>query len=539
MFVSRQTSEEGSNAMQKFIAKFGSLIQGVISGADRLVLRGSLRAIQYRFGMMGYLWHKQVPLTGFGKHAEQVTAEIKEASLAEAKRLNRPVHYLASSKTDKKAMAEQIAVRDQIQDGLICVLSSVEPCMSFDVGPNPEKKQLEIKHRLRKCLFLYHYWRHPVFGFMSARIQTWFPFQVQIYLNGREWLAQQMKGEGVEYVRHENCFSWIADYARAQSLLEDQLKTDWPEELGKIARQLNPLQGEIFAQFPARYYWSAIESEWATDVGFRGGVELQRLFPLLVEHGMTLSSSDVMKFLAHRVTAQGQVHGNFQGEVCTDLKRRREGVRVKHRVDRNAVKMYDKVHSGPGSVLRIEMTMNNEKAFRVYRPKEGEPNGEKQWRPMRRGLADLHRRGEVSQHINERYLDALASVDDSARVREILEPMEKCKQWKGRPVRALHPFSSGDGALLEIINRGEFMIGGIRNRDLRTAWFPQPTSDAADRRRRSAQTSRKLRLLRAHGILHKIPGRNLYKVSPAGRTILMMFMIARDASANQLMKKAA
>src|ERR1017187_9783809 len=143
-------------------------------------------------------------------------------------------------------------------------------------------------------------WRHPVFGFMSARIQTWFPFQTQIYLNGREWLAQQMKGEGLEYGRHENCFSWIVDYARAQSLLDDQLKTDWPEELGKIARQLNPLQGEIFAQFPARYYWSAIESEWATGVGFRGGVELQRLFPLLVEHGMTrFSSSDVMKFLAH------------------------------------------------------------------------------------------------------------------------------------------------------------------------------------------------------------------------------------------------
>ena len=47
--------------MQKFIAKFGKMIQGVISGSDRLVLRGSLRAIQYQFGMMGYLWHKQVP----------------------------------------------------------------------------------------------------------------------------------------------------------------------------------------------------------------------------------------------------------------------------------------------------------------------------------------------------------------------------------------------------------------------------------------------------------------------------------------------
>jgi len=113
--------------MQKFIAKFGSMIQGVISGAGRLVFRGSLRAIQYPFGMMGYLGHKQVPLTAFGKHAEQVTQQIKEASLAEARRLNRPMQYLPSSKTDKKTLAEQIAVRDQVENGLICVLSCVEP----------------------------------------------------------------------------------------------------------------------------------------------------------------------------------------------------------------------------------------------------------------------------------------------------------------------------------------------------------------------------------------------------------------------------
>lgn len=235
--------------MQKFIAKFGHLIQGVISGVDRLVFRGSLRSIQYGQGMMGYLWHKQVLLTDFGKHAEQLTKQIKEASLAEAGRQQRPVQYLTSSKTDKKALAEQIANRDGVRDGLICVLSCVEPCLSFEAGPNAAKKKLEIKQRLRKCLFLYHYWMHPRFGFMSARIQTWFPFQVQIYVNGREWLARQMNEAGVAYVRQENSFPWVADYARAQELMDQQLKTEWPLQLGAIARQLNPVHEEIFGNF--------------------------------------------------------------------------------------------------------------------------------------------------------------------------------------------------------------------------------------------------------------------------------------------------
>jgi hypothetical protein len=526
--------------MQKFIAKFGSRIQGVISGADRLVFRGSLRAIQYPFGMMGYLWHKQVLLTGFGKHALGITQQIKEASYREAQRLGRPVQYLTSSKTDKKTLAEQIAARDKIEEGVICVLSCVEPCLSFDVGPNPARKQLELKHRLRKCLFLYHYWIHPLFGFMSARIQTWFPFQIQIYLNGREGLAQRMKRERLSYVRQENCFPWLEDYACAQQFMDDQLKTEWPKELGIIARQLNPAHGEIFGNFPADYYWSAIETEWATDVGFRGATDLQRLFPWLVEQGMTsFSSPDVMKFLGHPLTPGGHIHGNFRGEVSSDMKRRLQGVRVKHRVDQNSVKMYDKAHTASGSVLRVETTVNNEKVFRVYRPNEADPDGKKSWKRMRRGLADLHRRGQVSQQVNERYLDALAAVDESARLHEILLPLEKPKQWNGRPVRALHPFSSDDALLLEAVARGEFMIRGLCNRDLQRLLFSRNPSGPAEAKRRSALVSRKLRLLRAHGIIRKIPSRNLYHVTSNGRLLLSTFLIARQATANQLMKNVA
>jgi len=83
------------------------------------------------------------------------------------------------------------------------------------------------------------------------------------------------------------------------------------------------------------------------------------------------------------------------------------------------------------------------------------------------------------------------------------------------------------------------MIRGICNRDLRDRGFPSPAANSTEARRRSALISRKLRLLRAHGILHKIKGRHLYQVSEAGRTILTSFLIARKATANQLMKKAA
>jgi hypothetical protein len=189
--------------------------------------------------------------------------------------------------------------------------------------------------------------------------------------------------------------------------------------------------------------------------------------------------------------------------------------------------------------LRIETTVNDREAFRVYRSTEAKPDGEKKWRPMRAGLADLHRRGEVSPQVNERYLDALSSVDDSLRLQEILQPIEQRVQWKGRSARALHPFSPEDAAVLEIVSRGEFMIGGVCNKDLRNALFPAPAANSTEGKRRSALVSRKLRLLRAHGVLPKITGRNLYRISETGRVVLTAFLIARQASVNQLMKKAA
>lgn len=527
--------------MQQFIAKFGDQIQGVLSGSDRMVFRGSLRSIQRAYGMRGFLWHKQVLLKDFGAYAARTTHDLKEASLAEAKRLQRPTIYLNSSKENKKEVAEEIARRDGIQSGLICVLSCVEPCIGFDVGPNKAARRLEVKQRWRKCLFLYHYWMHPEFGQMSARIQTWFPFPAQIYLNGREWLAQQMQRAGIEYIRQGNCFPWVADYEAAQALLEAQGRTDWQTAFNGIAAQLNPLHRDMFDRgFPADYYWSTIESEWATDVGFRGDVELKRLFPLLIEHGMTsFSSADVMRFLGRPLTTGGEIRKDFKGEISTNVKGRVEGVRIKHQVDQNSVKMYDKAHDEAGSVLRVETTINNSKVFRVYRGTERDPEGEKKWRPLRRGLADQHRRGEIGQQVNARYLDALASVDDSRRLREMLEPVEKRRLWKARSVRALHPFSKEDGTLLAAIGRGEFMISGVRNVEIRAILYPAPPANTAEKRRQSAMISRKLRMLRAHGLLRKVKGRHLYVVTAAGRAILSSFLVAREATANQLMKKAA
>jgi hypothetical protein len=525
--------------MNDFISRYSEQISGTLTGFDRVVFRGNL-PLNYEAGMKGYLWESKVPWKDYAKHVEEVSLQVKQASLAPITAQGRPVQYLASGKASKEEMARAIARQDGITEGSVCAFTAVEPCWSWRVTGDREAKKLRLVRSRRQCLFVYHYWIDSVFGFMSARMQTWFPFPVYVYMNGREWLARQMDQAGIGYQRHDNCFSWIEDFPRAQALMDEQLKTDWPSALNACAERINPLFPSLFEHYPVQYYWTSHQSEWALDVVFRDPERLRRLYPQLIHLSMVgLSSPDVMRFMDKKVSRKGNTCGPRMHEVISDLKLRREGVRVKHRLGKNSIKLYDKAYSEVGGVLRSEMTMNAPQQFRVFRHKTGQDDGPKRWRPLRAGIADLHRRAEVSQKALDRYCSALARVDDTTTLYELTASIEKRVHWKGRPVRAIHPFQSDDLALLRAVNRGEFTINGLRNRDLQGLLFDAPPASPVESRRRSGAVSRKLRLLRAHGIIQKLPHTHRYQVTERGRLILNAVLSAQHATTQQLTTLAA
>jgi hypothetical protein len=157
---------------------------------------------------------------------------------------------------------------------------------------------------------------HPVFGFLNARIQTWFPFRIQICLNGREWLARRMDAVGLHYVRQDNCFPWIEDFAAAQRLMDEQLSTNWPEELNRIAAAMNPIHEEIFRHFHVNYYWTTHQSEWAMDVRFPQQEDLRRLYPALLRHAITtFGSPSVLRFLGKPTPLDGSVPRHYRGGI--------------------------------------------------------------------------------------------------------------------------------------------------------------------------------------------------------------------------------
>jgi hypothetical protein len=560
--------------MHTFLGKFASAVAGVLYGFDRLFFSGSLRRLAHVQGLRSYLYFNRIFSKDFAKHSENVTARLIEASLRQAHELGRESRYINNSRVRKDDIAREIAARDRIKSGLICVLRSLDPCMSVQMHWNRDTRESEIRFRKRKCLHLYHYQIHPVFGLMHARIQTWFPFRVYVCINGREWLARQMDQVGLHYVRRKNTFTWLEDIAATQTLFNQQLQTHWPTLLDGLADTLNPIHADIFANSRCRYHWSVQESEWATDVMFRSRAALQACYPQLIRYAVTtFESVDVLRFLGQAVPATGKIPHHRRFEMSTNLGERVEGVRLKHWLDGNSIKIYDK-----GSVLRVESTVTKPANFKVYRSLEGDPEGPKDWRPMRLGIADLHHRGEVGQAANERYLQALADVHDTIPLRQLAEPLCRpapdlaCQRRShqsmpaldhagavpdapalaagvpetepGAPVarprcaRALNPLAADDAALLTHITRHEFLINGLRNRDLRPFLFGTEPAPASVQRKRSAAVTRKLRLLRAHGLIHKVPRTHRYIVSEQGRKTIMALLAARNASTKQLTSAA-
>lgn len=521
--------------MKQFMELYGGKTMGALCGWDRLYFRGTIRWLASARGMSAYLGCRHMLLKDFGAWASSLTEQVRSACEDVGRTLGVRMEYLRSSSVSKEDRAREIALEDGIESGPICMFSVVEPCYAPTVVGNRAAKRLELVVRPRKCVWIYFYWNDPDLGFGHMRLQTWLPFTIKGCLNGRHWLERQLLSEKIRFIKSDNSFRWIEDFARAQELLDEQLKTDWPGLLGARRRAYFGVLDSLFPT-PLDHYWSAESTEWATDIMFRSTAELDRLFPLFARYGMLIAdSANVMRFLG-RISPDASLPKRISGDIRGDRRKRHEGIRVKHWDGSNSIKLYNKA----GNVLRTETTINDTRAFKVFRPTDDRPESLATWLPMRKGVSDMHRRSRISQKANERYLDALASCGTDPTLLEVVKDITKRTKLDGRSVRAFNPWGTHDYPLFQFLAQGQWSISGFRNRDL--ALWLEPDAAAmptADRRKLSSRVSYLLRILKAHGLIKKSPKSNRYRLTKKATKISAVVLLAANAQAKQLTQAAA
>lgn len=294
----------------------------------------------------------------------------------------------------------------------------------------------------------------------------------------------------------------------------------WSIAVGRVGDVADAVRGgrqSVAGRSLRGYYWSVRESEFATDVLFATKTDLATLYPRLLHHAIEhFTTGDLLRFLGR--VAPGQ----FRGEAHSTLIHRPEGIRIRHWLDENSIKMYDKGER----LLRVEMTLNNPDRFKVLRRRPSDRRLD--WLPLRRGIADLRRRAELGRAAAARYLDALSVVGDPTPSHHLLDSVSHGVTRHGRPYRPLRPISPEQAPLFRTILQGEFTLRGFQNHDLRRQLSPETDSDPVQRRRSAARITRWLRLLRAHGLIKKVTRTHYYRVTDKGHHVMTTALRFRD-----------
>ena len=219
------------------------------------------------------------------------------------------------------------------------------------------------------------------------------------------------------FILRDNAFTALDNPRAAQKLADSFAKLDWIKILNRLACRVNPLMRQGWFRC-LKYYWVIDQAELATDLIFTSREALAGLYPQLLDHtAVNFSAKDILSFLGRRF------HPRFDGEVLTSCQKRPwPGAYVKYRMKNNWLKMYDKF----GLILRIETVINNLREFRVHQLRTRAGCSRMVWCLMNKGVINLYPYREVSLVANQRYLDALSTVEDPAppyiQVKELTEP---------------------------------------------------------------------------------------------------------------------
>ena len=510
--------------MCKMINQFADKIKGTFSFFDRMILNGYFRPLLSEQARIGYLYAMGIPLRDFTDYFKTVTDQLTKQIEDSAGELGRPVVYLPSTRDKKEDIAKSFLRSNPPDDGLVCVLKTLEACRTAKVVGKDGKQFL--KSSATKCLHYYLYYLDKEFGFMFVKIQTWFPFNIQIYINGRELMKHVLDANGISYQCYDNSFTDLSDVAKAQELADHFDSHKLSRRLDSFARSINPFLDTVQHSLGQGYFWCVDQCEFATDVMFQERSFLEDLYPSLVGHAFyDLSCTDVFTFMGRKPDPR------FQGEAVSDYKNRPIGCRVKFKLKSNSVKVYDKC-----SVLRIETTINNPREFKVFgtvRHHDGTES--RQWKPMGKSISNLYRYAEVSKACNQRFLDTMVDIIPVQSTLAEIGTVCGGKTVRGKRISGFNVWAPDVVRIMETVCDGRYLINGFRNKDISRFILP----DMKDARKRSSKTSRILKKLRQHGLIKKVPRSRRYHVTSKGRRVMGALIELRHKDYPKLAAKAA
>ncbi|MDP4856666.1 MAG: MarR family transcriptional regulator [Desulfobacterales bacterium] len=482
--------------MELFTERHAAKITGELSCLDRVVISGTLPGLCYADGMSRYLRFNGIRIFDYARWAEPLRDQIRQNAQALAEEAGVSIEYLRNSNLRKESLVHEILKKRGNHQGLVCIFSAMEGCSSYKPWHDKPSGRTFLKGDTGKCLHYYFYFIDPELGLCYLRVPTWAPFRLQFYFNGHGALEAVMRKRQIEARMLDNAFVHVADWLQAQRLAE-QLK---PEALHRKLDHYARLFCPPVALFDSGYHWSLMQVEYATDIVFRRQQELSPIYESLVRTAVhAVKAENVATFLGRKLC------GQYRDELGNDFQTRIQGTRIKHRMAKAAIKMYDK----HGLILRIETTVNDVSFFKHHRRVEHR-NGSWQMKtaPLKKSIYSLPALVDLMCASNRRYLEFISTLDDPSSGLKDLEKIALAVRKGKRSLRGFNLFAGDDLDVFQTLLRGEYNISGFQNKDL-----------AQRLHKGGRQVSWLLKRLRCHGLIKKVGHCYKYYLTALGRRV--------------------
>jgi hypothetical protein len=493
-------------AIEPLTERYAQEIGGLLGCWDRMLIFGTLPKICFAGGMTSYLYERQIKIFDYPRFAEPFRHQLRENAERLAAENGMKIEFLRKRNVRKEDRVKEILARRGEHPGLVCIFSTMEPCSTYKPWHNKGTGKTYLLPDDGKCLHYYFYFLDEELGLCYVRVPTWLPCRLQIYFNGHNWLAGQLRKRNIDFELLDNAFVRIADWSRAQKIVDGWEAQRLHGKLDGFAHRYCP----IFRALGVQYHWSVDQCEYATDIVFRRQADLAAIYGNLTRTAIhAVKADNIATFLGRRLSVQ------YEGEMGNRFDVRIEGTRIKHTMGPVSLKLYDKF----GLILRIETTVNDLTFFKHYREVEHRDGSrETKWAAMQKTIYSLPALRELLAAANRRYLEFLSALEDPRSGRDKLDKLSRTVEQEGRSYRGFNLFDSDDDTLLRVIARGEFNISGLQNRALRRH-LPH---------KNSGQISRLLKRLRTHGLIKKIGHTYKYYLTLFGKEVITAGLKLRE-----------
>lgn len=479
---------------------------GQIRCLDRVVITGTLPGFCYAEGMEAYLNSQGVLFKDYTQWANPFREEIRDHAEALAKAAGAEVIFIARSNVRKEAEVEEILRVRGRHPGLVVVLSAMEGCGTYRARYDKARGRMTLKRDEARCLHYYFYVMDEVLGLIYFRLPTWAPFRAQVYFNGHNWLTNRLRAQGQTVRTADNAIITLSDWDAAQRESDALDVSELMSRLNDYARQFCPFLDKL----ETSYHWSLMQVEYATDLVFRTADDLAPLYKTLSLAAIhTVGPDDVATFLGKPPIddPDADVSSRFSVQI--------RGTRIRHKLGRCALKMYDKF----GFILRIE-SVTNDVSFFKHRRKVEHRDGRESYKtaPLKKNIYSLPTLCTLLAEVNQRYLLFLSALDDTSDGQRHLDAVSQTTRQAGRAFRGFNFFAAKDLAILSAVADGANAIAGIQNKTLR-ALLPDLSSSAL---------SRVFKRLRVHGLLRRVRRSYRYHLTDLGRRVIAAGLKMRD-----------